>query len=76
MVITFYTHVPFQCLANEFKLLFMRAFFSVIVVFIFILVTEIVFESSVSSQVNGNAPSSHYSDCNTSFLILKILKET
>ena len=31
---TFYTHVPFQCLANEFKLLFMRAFFPVIVIFI------------------------------------------
>lgn len=28
--INFYTGVPFQCLANEFKLLFMRAFFPVI----------------------------------------------
>lgn len=33
--INFYTGVPFQCLANEFKLLFMRAFFSMRVFFLY-----------------------------------------
>lgn len=33
--INFYTGIPFQCLANEFKLLFMRAFFPIIEVFFF-----------------------------------------
>lgn len=45
--INFYTGVPFQCLANEFKLLFMRAFFSMRV-FFYILIKKIVFELSLS----------------------------
>lgn len=73
---TFYTDIPFQCLANEFKLLFMRAFFfCVIVVFISCSGQKIVLESSAGSQVKGNASSSHDSDCNKSFLMLTFLKE-
>lgn len=65
--ITFYTDVPFQYLANEFELLFMRAFFPVIVAFILYSDQE----NSVYHQVNGHALSIHFSDCNNSFLTLK-----
>lgn len=33
-------------------------------------------ESSLGSQVIGNAPSVHDNDCNKSFLVLTFLKET
>lgn len=37
--VTFYTDLPFQCLANEFKLLFMRTFFFLVIV-VFILYSD------------------------------------